>query len=58
MKPLDVLTVGMLSAAVALPGDAVLADAARKPNIVVIIAPTMSAGGSSVGCLDGVQIEV
>ena len=35
MKPLDVLTVGMLTAAVVLPSDAVLADAARKPNIVV-----------------------
>ena len=57
MKPLDVLTVGMLTAAVALPSDAVLADAARKPNIVVIMTDDVG-WGIFVGCLDGVQIEV
>ena len=57
MKPLDVLTLGMLTAAVALPGDAVLADAARNPNIVVIMTDDVG-WGIFVGCLDGVQIEV
>ena len=57
MKPLDVLTLGMLTAAVALPGDAVLADAARKPNIVVIMTDDVG-WGIFIGCLDGVQIEV